>query len=118
MSESEATLAHLQKRRQLFMSKPRGDSNLRSALARLPKIDLHRHLEGSLSLATLREIALEYELDLPARTSRISELEFTGEVKAVLWRRLDPEQPHMVTCIPVESMAGAVDTAPKLSRAK
>jgi adenosine deaminase len=40
---------------------------LRSSLARLPKIDLHRHLEGSLRLTTLREVALQYELDLPAR---------------------------------------------------
>jgi len=33
---------------------------------RLPKIDLHRHLEGSLRLSTLAEIAREHGLDLPA----------------------------------------------------
>ncbi len=37
----------------------------RTALERLPKIDLHRHLEGSLRLSTLVEIATRYRLDLP-----------------------------------------------------
>ncbi len=32
----------------------------------LPKIDLHRHLEGSLRLSTLAEIALEHGIDLPS----------------------------------------------------
>ena len=32
----------------------------------MPKIDLHRHLEGSLRLETLMAIALEYEISLPA----------------------------------------------------
>lgn len=32
----------------------------------LPKIDLHRHLEGSLRLNTLAEIALEHGIDLPS----------------------------------------------------
>ncbi|MCB8920113.1 MAG: adenosine deaminase [Ardenticatenaceae bacterium] len=32
----------------------------------MPKIDLHRHLEGSLRLETLLEIAQKYGLDLPA----------------------------------------------------
>lgn len=32
----------------------------------MPKIDLHRHLEGSLRLATLLEIARQFGLDLPA----------------------------------------------------
>jgi len=31
----------------------------------MPKIELHRHLEGSIRLQTLVEIAQEYELDLP-----------------------------------------------------
>lgn len=34
-------------------------------LPRLPKIDLHRHLEGALRLETLVEIAQEYDLDAP-----------------------------------------------------
>lgn len=38
----------------------------RALLAGLPKIDLHRHLEGSLRLTSLREIALQYDLDVPA----------------------------------------------------
>jgi len=33
----------------------------------LPKIELHRHLEGSLRLSTLAEIAQTYDLDVPAR---------------------------------------------------
>jgi adenosine deaminase len=37
-----------------------------AALKAMPKIDLHRHLEGSLRLETLSEIALEHGLDLPA----------------------------------------------------
>jgi adenosine deaminase len=43
-----------------------GDSGVRAALAGLPKIDLHRHLEGSLRLDSLYAIAQEYQLDLPA----------------------------------------------------
>ena len=42
------------------------NSSTRAALAKLPKIDLHRHLEGSLRLSSLFEIAQAYDLDLPA----------------------------------------------------
>jgi adenosine deaminase len=45
-----------------------GDASLRTALAGLPKIDLHRHLEGSLRLSSLYDIARAYDLDLPARS--------------------------------------------------
>lgn len=37
-----------------------------SLLKAMPKIDLHRHLEGSLRLGTLLEIAREFGLDIPA----------------------------------------------------
>jgi adenosine deaminase len=40
--------------------------DLRTILHNLPKIDLHRHLEGSLRLATLAEIAQENAVDLPS----------------------------------------------------
>lgn len=40
--------------------------DLRTVLYKLPKIDLHRHLEGSLRLSTLSEIAQEHGVDLPA----------------------------------------------------
>jgi adenosine deaminase len=44
--------------------------NTRKALRRwarsLPKVDLHRHLEGSLRLRTLAEIAKEHGIELPA----------------------------------------------------
>lgn len=40
--------------------------SLRSWLKGLPKVDLHRHLEGSLRIRTLAEIATEHGIDLPA----------------------------------------------------
>jgi adenosine deaminase len=41
-------------------------SNHRNFLSNLPKIDLHRHLEGSLRLPTLAEIAHQHGVDLPS----------------------------------------------------
>lgn len=43
-------------------------SDVRNFLQRMPKVDLHRHLEGSLRLRTLAEIAIEHGIDLPARS--------------------------------------------------
>lgn len=40
--------------------------SLRETLQDLPKVDLHRHLEGSLRLSTLAEIACEHGVDLPS----------------------------------------------------
>ncbi len=45
---------------------PRSTLELRRALHSLPKVDLHRHLEGSLRLETLAEIAQEHGIDLPS----------------------------------------------------
>lgn len=42
---------------------------LRATFEALPKIELHRHLEGSLRLSSLAEIAAAYDLDVPARTA-------------------------------------------------
>ncbi len=39
---------------------------LRTKLSTLPKVELHRHLEGSWRLETLLEIARTYRLDLPS----------------------------------------------------
>lgn len=39
---------------------------LRHLLYHLPKVDLHRHLEGSLRLETLADIAREHGIDLPS----------------------------------------------------
>jgi adenosine deaminase len=41
-------------------------SGLHDELHALPKVDLHRHLEGSLRLQTLSEIAREHGIDLPS----------------------------------------------------
>lgn len=40
--------------------------DLRGIIFNLPKIDLHRHLEGSLRLSTLSEIAHQHGVDLPS----------------------------------------------------
>ncbi len=42
---------------------PTPQPDLAAILATLPKVELHRHLEGSLRLATLAEIAREHKLD-------------------------------------------------------
>ncbi len=42
------------------------DQDLRGSLQALPKIDLHRHLEGSLRLETLAGIAREHGVNLPS----------------------------------------------------
>lgn len=41
------------------------DPDLTAAIHTLPKIDLHRHLEGSVRLETLVEIAREYDIEMP-----------------------------------------------------
>lgn len=41
------------------------DSTLYQTLKAMPKIELHRHLEGSLRLSTLAEIARQYQMDFP-----------------------------------------------------
>jgi adenosine deaminase len=48
------------------MTLPRSPVELRRLLYALPKVDLHRHLEGSLRLETLAEIAREHGIDLPS----------------------------------------------------
>ncbi len=45
-----------------------GVSIPRATLAGLPKVELHRHLEGALRLATMYEIATQYDLGLPTRS--------------------------------------------------
>jgi adenosine deaminase len=41
-------------------------ASLRALLHGLPKVDLHRHLEGSLRIQTLTDIAQEHGIDLPS----------------------------------------------------
>jgi adenosine deaminase len=43
-------------------------------LAAIPKVELHRHLEGSLRLTTIRDLVLSEGLDLPADLDRLREL--------------------------------------------
>jgi adenosine deaminase len=45
---------------------PRSILELRRLLHALPKVDLHRHMEGSLRLETLAEVAQEHGIDLPS----------------------------------------------------
>jgi adenosine deaminase len=45
---------------------PGSPLELRRLLHALPKVDLHRHLEGSLRLETLAEVAKEHGIDLPS----------------------------------------------------
>lgn len=44
------------------------------ALVRLPRVDLHRHLEGSLRLSTVAELAAAQGLDLPHRPNALRSL--------------------------------------------
>ncbi len=53
---------------------PRPDLSTRPVIAALPKIDLHRHLEGSLRLGTALEVARTYGLRLPIGTSQLRPL--------------------------------------------
>jgi adenosine deaminase len=41
--------------------------NLRRLLTDIPKVELHRHLEGAIRLHTLLDVDAQYDLDLPAR---------------------------------------------------
>jgi adenosine deaminase len=45
---------------------PEALASLRAQLHAMPKVDLHRHLEGSLRLHTLSDIAQEHGIDLPS----------------------------------------------------
>ena len=56
------------------MANPSGPSDLKTQLAGLPKVELHRHLEGSLRLQTLCEIAAQYQLDLPTELEQLRPL--------------------------------------------
>jgi adenosine deaminase len=57
---------------QRIMSKRTAGQSTYEILRDLPKIDLHRHMEGSLRLETLAEVAREHGVDLP--TYNIEEL--------------------------------------------
>lgn len=48
--------------------------DLRSSLAALLKIELHRHLEGSLRLSTIHELVRQEALDLPQQLDRLQRL--------------------------------------------
>ncbi|MBP8001294.1 MAG: adenosine deaminase [Chloroflexi bacterium] len=48
---------------------PRSNELYAAALKAMPKIDLHRHLEGSLRLGTLTQIARDHGVDVPVATT-------------------------------------------------
>jgi len=48
---------------------PRSSELTTATLKAMPKIDLHRHLEGSLRLGTLTQIAREHGIDVPVATT-------------------------------------------------
>jgi len=52
----------------------REQSRLLIGIEKLPKVDLHRHLEGSLRLQTMRDVAREHALSLPIDLSALSQL--------------------------------------------
>lgn len=53
---------------------PKTNPDLRENLAELPKVDLHRHLEGSLRMTTLLEFSNQGEVDMPSDMTRLREL--------------------------------------------
>ncbi len=62
------------------MSPPGSQFELQQELAILPKVDLHRHLEGSLRLKTLLEVARQEDLDLPKEEAELRErVQIAGE---------------------------------------
>ncbi len=59
---------------------PSSPFELQQELEALPKIDLHRHLEGSLRLKTLLEVARQEDLDLPQEEAQLRErVQIAGE---------------------------------------
>lgn len=50
-----------------FASAPATEPSLREIVARLPKVDLHRHLEGSISPESFLALADKYDIPLPTR---------------------------------------------------
>ena len=54
-------------------------TDLRQVLAELPKIDLHRHLEGSIRPATIAEICRAHSVELPCDLDELSSLLITSE---------------------------------------
>jgi adenosine deaminase len=49
-------------------------NNIRDQYHALPKVELHRHLEGSLRLETMLDIAREHDITVPYNITRLSEL--------------------------------------------
>lgn len=56
------------------MAQAAGYASLRTTLTALPKVELHRHLEGSLRLETLCEIVRAFQLDLPSEPDTLRPL--------------------------------------------
>ncbi len=81
----------------------------------LPKVDLHRHLEGSLRFSTLRELARSQALDLPPTAELRSmvqiqagePLTFENFLSKFATLRLFYRSPEIITRITREAIADA-----------
>ncbi|MDW8071511.1 MAG: hypothetical protein RMK79_08555, partial [Anaerolineae bacterium] len=90
---------------------------LRTKLACLPKVELHRHLEGSLRLETLLEIARAYELDLPSddletlrpyvQVIQGDSPDFVAYLEKFKWLRRFYVSPELIARIVAECIADA-----------
>ncbi len=85
-------------------------------IQKLPKIDLHRHLEGSLRLRTIMEIARQYGLTVPVNTSQLRPLVEVTDDESHSFRtfllkfqtlRLFYRTPQIITRITSEAIADA-----------
>ncbi len=95
-------------------SKPRRKSFYKS----LPKVELHRHLEGSLRLSTMMEIAKTYDLDLPKKANKFRPLvqvvdgepfTFQNFLAKFTTLRLFYQSPEVIKQITRETIADAAE---------
>jgi len=95
-------------------SKPRRKAFYKS----IPKVELHRHLEGSLRLSTMMEIAKTYDLDLPKKAEKFRPLvqvvdgepyTFQNFLAKFTTLRLFYQSPEVIKQITRETIADAAE---------